>query len=145
MYCGIQNIRRLTMKCIVKCAGVASLRFHKISLATWCPISNWHCCVQKPAPSCFFAHQRPRDAKVHWRLSSDCRILLALKSTISSELPVFPMAFIPLGFAVSMTPESLWVCSETWCINMNLNSSNSFTSLSHSHLFFGIRYLICFK
>lgn len=109
MHCGIQNITGviLTMHGIVKWAGVASLWFHKNPFATWGPISDWHCCMQKPAPSCFLVHQRPRDGKVLWRLSSDCRILLAPKSEISSELPVLPMVFIPLDFESLCITQSL--------------------------------------
>lgn len=143
MHCGIQNSKGviLTMKSIVKWAGVALLRFHKIHSATWCSISNWLCYMQKPAPSCFFVQQRPRDAKVHWRLSSDCRILLALKGTIS-VLPVFPMVFIPLDFAVSMTPESLCI---TQCLLWNMMHKHEHKQLKLFHIFVSFPFILWYK
>lgn len=144
MHCGIQNIRGviLTMQSIVKWAGVALLRFHKVPSATWCSISHWHCSMQKPAPSSFFLQQKARDAKVHRRFSSDCRILLALKSTISSELPLFPMVFIPLDFAVSMTPESLCI---TQCLLWKMMHKHEHKQLKLFHIFVSFPFIFWYK
>jgi len=59
MHCSFQNIVGvfLTTHSFVEWADVAFMKFHKIPLAAWGPFSDLHCCMQKPAPSCFFVHQ----------------------------------------------------------------------------------------
>lgn len=111
------------MQSFVEWADVALPRFHKIPLATWGPFSDLHCCSiqqlcwNQPHPASLFT-SRPRDAEVLWRLSSDCRKLLALKETISPDLPISPMVFIPLILWSQWLPNlcaSPSVCPETRC------------------------------
>ena len=125
-HCGIQNIVGvfLTMQSFVEWADIASLRFHKIPLATWGPFSDLHCWMQRPAPSCFFVHQKTK------RCRTTLETFKWLQNTAGSQGHHFTWAasishgIYPSDFAVTMTPESLCI---TQCLPWNTMLSWSFT------------------
>lgn len=125
-HCSIQNIVGvfLTMQSFVKWADAASLRFHKIPLATWGPFSDLHCGMQKPAPSCCFVPQKTM------RCWSTLETFKWLQNTAGCQGLQFTRAasishgVYPSGFAATMSPESLCI---TQCLPWNTMFSWSFT------------------